>query len=403
MRISTNTIYDSGAAQLGDLQTGVVKTQQQLSTGRRILTPADDPIASSRALEVTQSQSVNTQFGVNRQSAKTSLALVEQALASVTSILQDVQTLAINGGDGALSSADRASLGTALSGSLDDLLGLANSSDGAGSFLFAGFQTAKLPFTKTVTGAQYQGDQGQRLLQVDSSRQIPTTDSGSAVFESNLTGNGTFVTAAAAANTGSGIVSSGSVTNTALLTGHNYDITFTVLAGVTTYDVLDTTTGLPVSAANPYTSGQPIAFDGLQFDVTGSPADTDKFTVSPSINQSIFTTLTNLITTLNTPATGAAGQAKLANGLNTASDNVNKALDNVLTIRSTVGSRLKELDSLDSASSDLDIQYKQTLSNLQDLDYIKSLSNFAQQQTTLEAAQKSFIKVTGLSLFDFIR
>jgi flagellar hook-associated protein 3 FlgL len=67
-----------------------------------------------------------------------------------------------------------------------------------------------------------------------------------------------------------------------------------------------------------------------------------------------------------------------------------------------VGARSKEIDYLDSAGSDLDIQYASTLSDLQDLDVIKATSLYAQQQITLQAAQKSFTMMTGLSLFNYI-
>jgi flagellar hook-associated protein 3 FlgL len=407
MRISSNSIFDNGVLQLSNLQVGLAHTQNQLSTGRRILTASDDPVAAARALEVTQSEQINLQLATNRQNANSSLSQVDLALSGVTSLLQDVKTLTVNAGNAGLNDADRKSIATELAGRFDDLLGLANTADGAGGFLFAGFKATTLPFIKTATGAQYQGDQGQRILQVGSTRFLPISDSGNSVFENNINGNGTFVTGASSAppNQGSGIVSSGSVTNAAALTGENYSITFAVAPGsppVTTFDVLNTTTGVPVSQGNPYTSGQPINFDGLQLDVRGSPADGDSFTVQPSTKQSIFTTLVNLISTLQTTAVGATGQANLTNGLNAAQDNIDSALDNILSVRSTVGSRLREIDALDSSGQDLDIQYKQTLANLQDLDYTKALSQFAQTQTTLQAAQQSFIKIAKLSLFDYI-
>lgn len=407
MRISSNSIYEIGISQLGNLQTGLARTQNQLSTGRRILTAADDPIASARALEVTQSEQINLQLATNRQNANSSLSQVELALTNVTGLLQDVKTLTVNAGNAALTDADRRSLATELSGRLDDLLGIANTADGAGGYLFSGFKATTLPFIKTPTGAQYQGDQGQRFLQVGSTRELPISDSGNSVFEDNITGNGTFVTSANAVppNTGSGIVSSGSVTNAASLTGENYKIAFTVVPGsppVTTFDVTNTTTNVPVSVGNPFVSGQPINFDGLQFDVRGIPADGDSFNIAPSTKQSVFTTLTDLISALRAPASGATGQANLTNALNSAQDNINSSLDNVLSVRSTVGSRLREIDALEGAGQDLNIQYKQTLSDLQDLDYTQALSKFAQTQTTLEAAQRSFIKITGLSLFSYI-
>src|SRR4051812_36416869 len=250
MRISTNTIYDTGSSQLSSLQIGISKTQLQLSTGRRNLTAADDPIAAARSLEVTQSQSINTQFVTNRQNARTSLSQEELSLAGTTTLLQDVQVLAVNGGDGALSSADRESIAVELEGRLNDLLGLANTADGSGGYLFSGFRSTTQPFTQTLTGAQYQGDQGQRQLQVGSSRQVPISNPGNAVFEGNPTGNGTFETAAGVANTGTGVVSSGAVSNAALVNGlnYNYVVTFSVApGGATTYTVTDTLPVPPVA------------------------------------------------------------------------------------------------------------------------------------------------------------
>ncbi|HEY8099839.1 MAG TPA: flagellar hook-associated protein FlgL [Burkholderiaceae bacterium] len=415
MRISTSTIFEAGSAKLSDLQASLVRQQEQIATGRRMLTPADDPVAAARALEVTQTQSANTQFGVNRQNAKDSLSQEESSLQSVTSLLQDVKTLTVNAGNGSLDDTQRKSLATQLQGQLDTLLGLANSRDSTGNYLFAGYQITSQPFAQSPTGATYLGDQGPRLLQVGPSQQLEISDSGNAVFERNKTGNGVFLTAAATAaipasattvNAGSGVISSGSVTNAAQLTGHNYDIVFSGAPGSTTFAVYDKTLDptevapLPVSGA--YVSGQSIAFDGLQFSVSGTPAAGDHFSVTPSTNQSIFTTLQNLIGVLNTPAVGSVAQAALTNGLSAANDNIGHALDNILTVRATVGSRLNTIDDLDSNGTDKDLQYSQTLSQLQDLDYAKAVSQLTQQQTTLTAAQQSFVKITGLSLFNYL-
>jgi flagellar hook-associated protein 3 FlgL len=417
MRISSKTVYDVGVNQLGTLQSSLARTQQQLSTGRKNLTAADDPIASARALEVTQSQSVNTQLATNRQNAKTSLSQEEVALAATTSLLQDVKTLAVNAGDGSMTRKDRESLAIELEGRLADLLGLANTSDGVGGYQFSGYKSTTLPFTQTATGAAYQGDQGQRELLVGSTRQLPISDSGSAVFENNITGNGTFQTGADPANYGrggSGIIAPGSVKDATLLTGHQYEINFAVVPAtpgvpkVTTYTVMDLTLNQPVPPNPvppdpiPYATGQNITFDGVQFDIKGDPADLDRFTVQPSQKQSVFTTLTDLIGALRAPGDLAAGQASLSNKLNQAHSNIDSALDNVLSIRAEVGSRLKELDYLDGAGDDTNLQYATTLVGLQDVDVVKAISLFSQQQVTLEAAQKSYKTLTGLSLFNYI-
>jgi len=417
MRISSKTIYDVGVGQISSLQSALARTQSQLSTGRKNLTAADDPIATARALEVTQSQGINTQLVTNRSNAKSMLSLETVALHSSGTIMQDIKSLLVNAGNGSMAQKDRESLAVELEGRLQDLLGQANSSDGVGGYVFSGYKSTTLPFTQTATGAAYQGDQGQRSLQVGSTRTLPISDSGASVYENNATGNGTFVTGAAPGNFdrgGSGIISGGSVKDATQLTGNRYQIDFQVVPAtpgvpkVTTYTVTDLTLNQPVPATpvpavpQPYVSGQNITFDGLQFDIKGDPADLDSFSVEPSTKQSVFTTITDIISALRAPGDGPAGQASLSNKLNQAHLNVDNAYDNMLSIESAVGSRLKELDYLDSSGDDLNLQYATTLSGLQDVDVVKAISLFTQQQTNLDAAQKSFKTLSGLSLFNYI-
>ena len=194
LRISTNAIYQAGTTQLNTLQGQMAKTQMQLSTNKRMLSAADDPIGSAKALELTQSQSMNTQFGTNRTNAKSSLSLVDKTLSDVSNQIQDIQSLIVTAGNGGYTQSDREALATELEGRMADLLGSANTTDGTGTYLFSGYKTTTQPFTQTPTGATYQGDQGQRTLQVGSARKMAISESGSAIFEANVTGNGTFVT-----------------------------------------------------------------------------------------------------------------------------------------------------------------------------------------------------------------
>ena len=406
LRLSTANIYATGTNQINTLQSQMAKTQMQMSTNKRILTAADDPIASARALEITQSQSMNTQFGTNRTNAKSSLSLVDQTLQDVSTQVQDIQTLIVNAGNAGYSLSDRQTLATELEGRLSDLLGLANTADGTGGYLFSGYKSTTQPFTQTTTGATYQGDQGQRSLQVGSSRTLATSESGSAIFEAIKTGNGKFQALAADGNKGGGIVSPGSVVDASKFDGSNYAISFSVSGdpAVTRYTVTNTSTDPQqnVLEDQEYKEGASITFGGMSLDIKGAPADGDKFSVEPSQSQSIFSTINDLITTLRLPADGSSGKAELSNRLSEASQNMKNALDNVLTVQASVGARMKEIDSLDSTGDDLNIQYQSTLEDLTGLDLVKTYSLFAQQQTTLQAAQVSFKTMSGLSLFNYI-
>jgi flagellar hook-associated protein 3 FlgL len=406
MRISTRSIYENATTQLNTLQSGMARTQTQLATNKRMLTAADDPIASARALEVTQSKSLNNQYATNRSNANSSLALVEGALSDSGDLLMDVQTLVVQAGNGTLSKADRLMIATEIEGRMQDLIGVANTADGSGGYLFSGYKGTTVPFIQTDSGAAYQGDQGQRKLQVGSSRSVAISDSGSSVFENNRTGNGSYQTTVGPNNQGTAVAVTGSVSDTSKLTGHNYTLQFSVSGtpAVTTYSVVDGsgTPAGPLPTNEPYVAGKQITFDGTSFSITGEPANGDKFEVKPSTKESIFTTMTSLVKALRDSGEDKTSLATLSNKLNTASEGLKSSLDNILTVRASVGSRMKELDYLDSSGSDLGIQYDTTLSKLQDLDMVKAISQYATQQQTLEAAQKSFKTMSGLSLFNYI-
>ncbi len=410
MRISTSTFYSENVSSMNQLQANIAQSQQQIATGRRILSPADDPAGAARAVELSLSDSANTQFSSNRTAAINTLSLSDGFLQSVTSLLQDAQTTAIDAVSQGSSSANRKALAPHLQGSLQELFGLANSTDGTGNYLYSGAQGSVQPFANTAGGVVYQGDDVQRKVQAAASRQIPITDSGADIFMRIKNGNGTFQAEPAAANTGSGVISQGMVTNASLYNGNSYQVTFSVVAGVTSYSINDTTGGagvplVPPVTGMPYVSGQAISFNGIQFDIKGAPAHGDTFNVSPSGNQSIFDTIHKLITTLTTPlpAGNTAAMAADQQGLNNASVALGFSLDTVLGVRATLGSRLNELDALQLTGEAMGLQFKQTLSRIQDTDYTKAISELTQQNMNLQAAQQTFAKVANLSLFNFLK
>lgn len=407
MRVSSSTLFDSNVAAMNQQQVRLLQTQQQIATGRKILTASDNPVAAVRALEVTQADAVNTQYASNRNAARHTLSLAESTLQDVTALLQDVSTATVYAGNGSLNASDRSTIATELSSRLQELTGLANSTDGVGNYLFAGFQSRTQPFVNTAAGTGYFGDDGQRNVQVSATRQMPSGGNGADIFMRIKNGNGSFVTQAAAGNAGTGIVRQGAVANpppTAGQIGNSYQLAFSVVASVTTCTITGTDAlGVAIPPASlpapnaPYVSGQMISFDGRQFDIQGAPADGDTFSVSPSSNESIFNTLADLIDALNAPVVGASLTTRLNSGLN----QLDNALNNVLTMRSSLGLRLNEIDTLQSAGEDLGLQFKQTLSGLQDVDYNQAISDLVRQQTNLQAAQQSFSRVAGLSLFDY--
>lgn len=442
MRISTSQIFDAGALNIQRNQGELFKLQNQLSTGRRILTPADDPVAAAQALVVTQSKEVTAQHVANQDNATSQLGLVDSQLNSLNDLLQNVRERVVQAGSTTLSNTDRQAISTELEARLSEMLGIANSDNGSGDFLFSGYQGGTRPFAvdaslaaippATTSPIGYFGDDGERLLQVAASRQMGVNVPGSEVFVKARNGNGTFVAAtggntAGGNNQGTAIADAGSVLDQqkwqAAVNGYPWStpgnpalqIRFSVAAGATTYQLYDVSTpGTPVavSAAAPFTPGQaislvtttlPVTDFGSQVIVDGQPANNDTFTIKPSVNQSLFQTVQNLIGVLRSPIGSATYTAtQFTNDLGNQLTNVDQALSNVSRVQATVGTRMRELESLSNTSGDLDIQFSATLSKLQDLDYAKAITDFTKQQVNLEAAQKSFAQISGLSLFKLL-
>lgn len=401
MRISTSTYFNESVSAMNQMQTSLAQTNQQIATGRRILSPADDPAGAARAAELNQADSANTQFTANRTAAINTLSLAESILQSVSNLLMDAKDVTITAGNGKLNDAARKALANDIQGRLDELFGLANSTDGTGNYLFSGAQGVTQPFVKTATGIVYQGDDVQRKVQAAASRQVATTESGADLFMRVRTGNGTFHTSPALTNAGSGTISQGVVLDAAQYTGDTYQIVFTA---ANTYDLNNVTTGVPVSTNNAYVAGQSINVSGIQFDIQGAPAVGDKFTIAPSVNQSVFETLSQFVATLNTsvPSGNAMDSAAYRQGLSNAFTSIDQGLNVVLGARATMGARLRELDALNVTGDELGLQYKSTLSKIQDTDYNKAISDLTQQQMILTAAQKSFSQVARMSLFDYL-
>src|SRR6185436_9715354 len=128
--------------------------------------PSDDPIAASNALTTEQARAAAEQFQRNQGFAQGTLQLAEGTLAQVGEVLQQARTLVIAAGNGSLGPKDRGSLALDLRGTIDTLLALANTGDGAGGYLFSGYQESVQPFAASMAGIAYQGDQGSRALQV---------------------------------------------------------------------------------------------------------------------------------------------------------------------------------------------------------------------------------------------
>jgi flagellar hook-associated protein 3 FlgL len=405
-------IFDAGVSTINKQTASLLHLQQQVASGRRILTPSDDPVAAARALEVTQSKDILGQYSINQRNAVSALGLAEAQLTSVNDMFARIKELTVQAGNVTLSASDRKSIAFELRARFDELLGLANAADGQGQFVFSGYMGSNKPFSGTIdqlnaSASQeitYDGDDGQRRLQVSATRMLEVSDAGTDVFMRIKNGNGYFATGYAAGNTGTGIIDMGNVTDPAAWNGLANKPLAINFTSATTYDIVDGLGNTLVSGGT-FQSGVSIVIPGggSSITISGAPASGDQFTIEPSTSQSVFKTVANLIGALESGDSTAAGGARYANEIAFALANFDRANDNILRVRSMIGSRMNELESLDSVNQDLQLQYQQTLSNLQDLDYAQAITDLTRKQVDLQAAQQSFLKISQLSLFNYLR
>jgi flagellar hook-associated protein 3 FlgL len=400
MRISTAEITSQAILAIDNQSSALQTTQNEVSTGLAVQNAADNPVAASQIVQLVQQQAQLTQYGTNLQSAQTRLSLEESTLSTATTTLQSIRDLAVQAGDATLNDTDRQQIATQIQTDIQSLLGTANTQDSNGEYLFSGYSTQTQPFVTDSGGnVSYEGDAGNRLIQISANQSVADSDTGAAAFMDISAGNGTFTTAANAANTGSGVIDSGSVVDSAQWVPDDYTLTFT---SPTTYQVTDNTTGATVVANGSYTSGTAIQFNGVEVTVTGAPAAGDSFNVAPSNNQSMFATLTQLTTALNQPADTAASKAQLASSLGNALTNIDQDVSHLSTVSASVGSRINLLSAQGTTNPAAGTTLTTQQSNLQDVDYASAVSTLNEQMVGLQAAEQSYAAIAQLSLFKYL-
>jgi len=300
MNISTVQLYQQAVNSMLNTQAELAKTQQQIATGSRILTPSDDPAAATRIIDLNKVIETTQQFQRNADFAETRLAMSESVLTEVGDILQRVREISVHANNGSLSASDRLSLVAEVRLSIDGLMQLANTTDANGEYLFAGFKTGTVPFTDDGSGNfTYNGDHGERSLQIGARRQVSVGDTGNDVFMKIDDGAG-------------GKASMFSVV---------YDFVADLEANTPTGD-----------------------------------------------------TLTRLDFALNV----------------------------VNDTRAGIGGRLNTIDGQRNVNSGFNLILQENRTELQDLDYAEAISRFEQQLLSLQASQQSFVKIQGLSLFNYL-
>lgn len=404
MRIATANSYDRTVSTLSQRQADLAAQQERISAGKRVQRASDDPVAAvlSEAASNRMRRAETEQRSI--EAARTSLSQAESALGEAGDLIQDVRELLVKAGNATYGSAEYKNLAQEIEGLRERLLGVVNRQDSAGRTLFGGLGGATQPFAEVYgggsAGVQFQGLRGQEAA---GGYALPQSVDGHAVFMRVPAGNGIFTVDLAPGNAGSVRTDMGSVSNPSALTGEAYQITFTDLGGGSfEYSITNTSTSSPVAGHShvPYVPGMQIDFDGMRLQLEGTPSHGDSLSIQPATPTDIFQVMQDAIDALRGATAGQS--APLLQSLGRALTEIDAGLDRVLAARSQTGEWLNRADSLDSLLADRQVDDEAERSRLEDLDLIKGISEFQNQQTGLQAAMAAYAQVQKLSLFQYV-
>ena len=284
MRISTSQIYNIASLGMGKAQLALAKTEEQMASGKRVLSPADDPVAAANILKLNQELARTEQYKKNIDIADNALSLEDSTLKSVVELMQKMNELAVKAGNTAvLTAADYKSIAAEVDTRINELMSLQNTRNSSGQYIFAGYQGNTAPFVYNGGGNyEYVGDEGQLLLQASASVSVPVSDSGKKVFVDIPSGHNTVNTSSNPGNRAlpASIISVGQVVDQEAFDKfypEDMVITFnahsagTPPVGGPNYTITERTTGKVIVANASYTSGQDIVVNGVSLNISGAP------------------------------------------------------------------------------------------------------------------------------------
>ncbi len=282
MRVSTSQIYNIASIGMRDAQVAVDKTNQQISSGKRVLSPADDPVAATSILMLNQELARTSQFSKNIDTANNNLTLEDTTLQSVVSLIQRLKELSVSAGNTAvLTKSDYKAIAAEVDSRLEELMNLQNTRNASGQYIFAGFQSEIQPFVSNGGGNYaYKGDEGQLRVQASTSVTVAVSDSGKKVFMDIPSSHKTFNTSASPYNHASpaAIISVGDVYDQIAfdkLFPEDMVVTFNANSSVNppspNYTITERSSGKVLADKQVYISGQDIKVNGAKFSISGSP------------------------------------------------------------------------------------------------------------------------------------
>jgi flagellar hook-associated protein 3 FlgL len=401
MRVSTAQFYQQSTLQMSQKTSDVNEQMAYLTSGKQVLTAKDDAVSYSTLAGYKDDLANIEKYKRNITQAESHNNLQDIVLSSAEDLLNNIKDKMLQANNGAMSDQDLEAIAKEARNSFDQMLDLANTQNENGDYIFSGFNIEQQPFSQQVDGTVvYSGDTGVNEIQIAKNITIATNQTGDAAFLNVANAMGDFT--ASYTNNTSGIalananVTDRSTYNTSA-SPHTYTFTFDAANDLTVTDA-DGDVAFP---AAPYNAGDTISFDGIDVTLSGNPLPGDSFTITEQEEVSIFDTINNAITWMES-GTNSANPEQHQVDYNTLLDQFNSAMTHITSKRVDAGVRLQVLESQESRHLDMELNIASGTSAIEDLDFAKAISEFEQSQIALQASQQAFTKIQGLTLFNYI-
>ncbi|MFT6086907.1 MAG: flagellar hook-associated protein 3 FlgL [Glaciecola sp.] len=408
MRVTTNLIYNQNLRSIDTNQGNLVDIQQQLATGKKLLRPSDDPVGAAQVIRLTEELDKITQYQRNNDLTSSSLEQQETALRSINDVINRARVLTVQSGSGILAAQDRQAIGAEIEQIRNQVLDLMNTRNVSGDYIFSGYQssTQAFEFNPSATGdkVSFLGDDGENQIQISDSVKIQSTSSGKSIFQEVFARLNFEVTAQSAgvlidtANIDEqGTFDNFHKQNFDPVNAANNQYRFDVLAG-DQVSITNVGTG-NVLSTQAFESGQPIRFAGMELNFTGTAGDSLEINLNRPEKKNLAETLNDMFIALTSDSISEGDFVKTIDNTLVGLDN---GLEKMSLEVSSIGARLNIAQSIKEANLDSEISLQSARSSIEDVDYAKASTEFAKQETALQAAFQSFPRVANLSLFNYI-
>ncbi|MFQ3235297.1 MAG: flagellar hook-associated protein 3 FlgL [Paraglaciecola sp.] len=407
MRISTGQLYDRSIRSVLENQGDLSDVQRQLASGKKLLRPSDDPVGAAQVIRLTEEIELIGQYKKNNNLLTGSLEQEETILRNITGSVNRARQLMLQSGNGIISVDDRKAIGNEIGQIRDQVFDAMNSQSANGEYIFAGFQSATPAFSydpgATNNKYAFEGDEGVNEIQVSNSMSLAVNNSGKAVFEDVSARLTSKITSSVGATSASSSISAQSqfdkfhTANYDAVTAANNEFEIRI-TGPSQVEIRNVGSGT-LEATQSFTSGEPFVFKGQEFSITGTVNDTVNFTLQQPEKKNIAETLNDFYISLSDSSLSDDDyQVALSDAL----VGVDNSLNSIGNATSMIGGKMNVAQSVLESNLDLEITNKTARSNIEEVDYAEAVSELSKQEAALKAAQATFSRVTGLSLFNYI-